>query len=136
MYARQYALHLALLPLMLLMLIGCNEESAPDQQPLVQRRAVVEPDVGIETIAKMMSDSGYSETMLQISTGDPNKRLKMWDVGDGVLIATYDSKSNNSDSVTYRISSGGPKLHQKNWSFPVETFDPTDGTMTISIGHP
>ena len=132
----QHALHLAVLPLLMLLLAGCNERPQAEQQRPAQRQTFVEPQIAIETIAKLMTDSGHTETMLQMSTGDPNKMMKMWNVGDGVLIVTYDATTNNSESVRYYISTGGPKLHRKNWSFPVETFDPASGTMTISIGNP
>ena len=95
--------------------------------------AYVEPQIDIGIIAGLMFQTGHAETVLQMDTDDPNKRLRMWIVGDGVLIATYDSTTNNTDSVEYHISSDGPKANRKNWSFPVETYDPEDGTMTISI---
>jgi len=124
---------LLLLSVLTVTLVGCNRMTVSSETKAVKNEVVVESETSIEVISKLMADAGHEETMLQMSTGDPNQLLKMWTVGDGVLIVTYNSKTSLATRIDYNVSSDGPKLHRKNWSFTVDKFSPETGKLTILL---
>ena len=102
------------------------------EQPEGDSALVVKKDVGIKTIVKLMSDAEYEETMLQMAAANGNQ-LRMWNVDDGVLIATYNTKTSLVTGITFYFCSDGPKANRESWSFSVEQFDPKTKRMNIIL---
>jgi hypothetical protein len=90
----------------------------------------IKSDQTIEVVAKLMKDSGYLETGLDMSPGKGTE-LKMWTVGEGVLIFAFSQKDRKVVSISYFLCDERPKASRKTFEFSVTEFDPKTGEMRI-----
>ena len=93
----------------------------------------VEVGQKIDVIAKLMATNGFSETMRQIESGDPEIAIRMWSVGDGVLIVDYRKDDSISTDLSFLLTTDGPKSTRQDFSHQVKRFTPENDELTIIV---
>lgn len=94
---------------------------------------VVKPGAPIERVEYAMTEAGHGETMLAFEPGDDSHSLRMWDVGDGVLICTFGKRDQTVIAIEYFLCDERPKTTRKEFIFPVEEFRPQAREMRIVV---
>jgi hypothetical protein len=94
--------------------------------------SLIKTHQAIEAVAKLMKDAGYLETALDMVSGEGTE-LKMWAVGEGVLIFTFSQKTRKVTSISYYLCDERPKALRKTFEFSVTEFDPKTREMKIKL---
>jgi hypothetical protein len=79
-----------------------------------------------------MKDSGYLETGLDMTPGNGTD-LKMWTVGEGVLIFAFSQKDRKVVSISYFLCDERPKALRKTFELSVTEFDPKTREMQVKL---
>jgi hypothetical protein len=84
-----------------------------------------------DSASTAMTGAGYEETMLAMEARDQTHDLKMWKVGEGVLICTFTKADKIITQVSYFLCDERPKSARKEFVFSVKQFDPQSGVLEI-----
>jgi hypothetical protein len=93
----------------------------------------IKPGIDIEDVSKLMKNAGYKETALDMLSTKTDTELKMWAVGEGVLILVFSTKDRKVTNISYYLSDERPKAERKTFSLSVLEFDPTTREMRIKL---
>ena len=88
----------------------------------------------LDDVAARMKAAGFKETGLELVANKVGTALKMWAVGEGVLIVSYSKQDGTLIGLSYSLSDERPKATRKTFDFVVEEFDPQTRAMKIKIG--
>ncbi|MFC1707536.1 hypothetical protein ACFL59_12105 [Planctomycetota bacterium] len=72
------------------------------------------PETG--DVSQLMSKAGYEETQLAMGSKEENVDLKMWAVGDRVLICSFSTTDNVVKGLSYFLCGDGPRAKRTKWS--------------------
>lgn len=87
----------------------------------------------IDEVTKIMTDLHYRETGLEMAPRQKGDELKMWTVGEGALILTYQTKTRKVTHISFYLSDERPKATRKSFDFEVVEFDAKTREMKIVI---
>lgn len=96
-------------------------------------QGTIKPGSKIDDVTKLMNDAGCIEVRLAMATSDKANSLRMWDVGDGVLICTFASKNKNVVSISYFFCDERAKSERKEFDLVVKEYNPRTREMQILI---
>ena len=115
---------------------GCgqvNHEVPISETTVSVSQKTVQVGMKIDVIAKLMATNGFDETMRQMESRDPANLLRMWTVGEGVLIVDYRKDDSISTDLCFLLTTGGPKSTRQNFSLKVKQFTPENGELTTIV---
>ena len=87
----------------------------------------------IDTALNLMAPMGNGSPMLEMATRDPDLQMKMWSVGEGVLIAVHSEKDRSIKSLSFYMSDERPKWEAKTFEYEVSQYFPATGEMRIVV---
>lgn len=93
----------------------------------------IRPSQDIDKVSKLMQRFGYQEAGLDMAPRDKDTDLKMWAVGEGVLIFTVSTKDKKVLHITYFLCDERAKASRKEYRFQVSSFDPKIRAVTIML---
>lgn len=111
---------------MLLMLILAGRLPSAD----VENEKLVVVGQNIEEASLFMKSFGNGGHLLDMETSKGTD-LKMWQVGDGVLIAVHSDETKKILHLSYSMSDERPKSTRKTFNMSVKSFNPTSGEMLV-----
>ena len=93
----------------------------------------IRPGQDIAQVARAMKESGYQETALAMLPKEKGSELKMWEVGEGVLIISFSTKEKKVTKLSYFFCDERPKATRKTFEFSVTEFNPRTGEMKLRV---
>ena len=87
----------------------------------------------IDDVTRVMAESGFNETGLDMIATKADTDLKMWSVGEGVLILTYSTKDKKVLGMSYFLCDERPKATRKTFHLNVREFDPKTRELKIVL---
>lgn len=111
---------------------------------------IVKLGTDIKTTEAAMKEAGFRVTGLDLVhrsniaglLGEPKVLdeevgdLKFWQVGEGILIASYTVSTGKITDLTYYFCDERAKAERKDFSLVVSSFDTNSGAMLVQIGQP
>ena len=91
------------------------------------------PGQDVVQVARAMKESGYRETAIAMMPKEKGSELKMWEVGEGVLIVSFSTKEKKVTNLSYFFCDERPKATRKTFEFPVTEFHPRTGEMKLRL---
>jgi hypothetical protein len=85
----------------------------------------------IELLSSIMEVHGFKSTTAQILAQKKGTDLKFFQVGQGLLIATFLKEEKIVVSLSYYLSDNKSKLERTVFTLPVISFDPASGEMRV-----
>ena len=92
----------------------------------------IEPGTPIEPACAAFAQAGYKESGLQIIPAFSDYQLKFWSVGEGVLILTHSKTSAKVVSLSFSLSTDGPRSTRQTFDLAVDSFDTGTGKMVVA----
>lgn len=101
--------------------------------PAMAEDTAITPGQSSDDASKLMQDAGFKEAGLDMAPTAKDTSLKMWSVGDGVLIFTYSTKDKKVTALSFFLCDERPKASRREFEFSVTEFDPKTKAMKIKI---
>jgi len=97
---------------------------------------LIKPGHNINDVSKVMQESGYQETRLDMAPPNKDTDMKMWTVDEvdkGVMIVAFTTKDKKVLDISYFLCDERPKGSRKNFYFHVTEFYPKTREMQIRL---
>ena len=94
---------------------------------------IIKPGQNINDVADKLGKTGYKETGLDMAPLSQDLALKMWAVGEGVLIFSYSKKDKIIKGISFFLCDERPKNLRKSFDFIVKEFDPIARELKIIV---
>jgi len=86
----------------------------------------------INFASKLLAHLGQGDAMLDLMPGLKSE-LKMWPLGDGILIASYSVEKGEILGLTYWLADERPKSTRKVFTINILSYNPITGELKASI---
>lgn len=114
-----------------------NSPNPGDGRNAMAGENAIRPGNDIGEAVKAMAESGYKETGLDLLATKVDTDLRMWAVGEGVLILAYSNKDKKVHGMSYYLCDERPKATRKTFDLIVKEFDPKTRELKITLpNHP
>ncbi|MFC1707389.1 hypothetical protein ACFL59_11345, partial [Planctomycetota bacterium] len=101
--------------------------------PVLAEATLIRAGQEIGDVSQLMERAGYEETQLAMASKEEDIHLKMWSVGEGVLICSFSTKDKVVKDLSYYLCDARPITERTEFEFRVTRFAPDTGQMTIEI---
>lgn len=96
-------------------------------------QGTIRPGSNIDDVTKLMNDAGYIKAQLAMETSGKANSLRMWGVGDGVLICNFTSKDKTVTAISYFFCDERAKSMRMEIDLKVKEYNPRTREMQILV---